>query len=212
MPLGPWTILDIVNSLSDKFTQDINEISVWLLRQVIHIIAEPLSHVLDLSLSTGIFPKCFKCSKVVPVFKKGAKDDIQNYRPISIVNTFGKVLEKYVADQLLNFFLKENIFSSSQHGFLPEKNTFSCILSVLNDISNNLLSEEFTALISLDLSKAFDLCNHDIILQKLSAYGVRGRALDWFRSFLENRTQKVSVNGTLSKNTKEVILGVLKDL
>ena len=208
MPMGPWKVLDVVHSLSDKYTQDINEISVWLLRQIIHTIAEPLAHILDLSIYNGIFPSCFKCSKVVPVYKSGAKDDIKNYRPISIINVFGKVLEKYVADQLLHFFLKENLFSPSQHGFLPRKNTFNCILSVFNIISNNLLSNETTAIISLDLSKAFDLCNHDIILKKLSAYGVRGIPLKWFESFLQNRTQMVTTNGTLSSSINEVRLGV----
>ena len=118
MEMGPFRFLQIVDNLQDKSTQDVNEVSVWLIKKVSHIIAEPLSHVFDLSIRTGIFPQIFKCSKVCPIYKrKGSVNIMSNYRPISIVNSFGKILEKYAADELLRFFTKNNIFSKHQHGF-----------------------------------------------------------------------------------------------
>ena len=88
--MGPWKLLEIVDRLNDKFTQDVNDVSIWLLKNVIEIIAEPLSYVFDLSICNGVFPEAFKCAKVVPVFKKsGKEDDITMYRPISIINSFG---------------------------------------------------------------------------------------------------------------------------
>ena len=209
LEMGPWKLLEIVDRLNDKFTQDVNDVSIWLLKNVIEIIAEPLSYVFDLSICNGVFPEAFKCAKVVPVFKKsGKEDDITMYRPISIINSFGKILEKYASDQLLSFLLKNNVLLPNQHGFLPGKSTFSCHLDILNFISNASLNGKYTAAIFLDISKAFDTCCHSIILDKLFAYGVRGIPYNFFKSFLSNRTQKVFVNNSFSSSAKNITLGV----
>ena len=209
LEMGPWKLLEIVDKLNDKFTQDVNDISIWLIKNVIEIIAEPLAYVFDLSICNGIFPESFKCAKVVPIFKKsGKEDDIAMYRPISIINSFGKILEKYASDQLLNFLLKNNVLLPNQHGFLPGKSTFSCHLDILNFISNASLNGKYTAAIFLDISKAFDTCCHSIILDKLFAYGVRGIPYNFFESFLSNRSQKVFVNSSYSSTAKNITLGV----
>ena len=197
--MGPCKILDIVNNLTDKYTQDINEVSVFLIKQIVDVIAEPLAYIFDLSINKGIFPDCFKCAKVVPIFKNsGSRNEVNNYRPISVINCFAKILEKYAADQLLRFLLKENLINENQHGFLPGKSTFSCLMNIINHISQTSFEKKNTSAIFLDLSKAFDTCSHKIILDKLEAYGVRGIPLDFFKSFLNNRSQKVFVNNKLS--------------
>ena len=107
-PIGPFAIVETVNKLHDKSTKDINDISIAFLRKIIYFIAEPLSHIFEMSLSNGIFPSQLKRNKVVPVFKNaGKKNLLNNYRPITIVNCFGKILEKIVADSLLTFLYKK---------------------------------------------------------------------------------------------------------
>ena len=109
---------------------------------------------------------------------------------------------------MLNYLIKEKIISDRQFGFVPEKNTASCLFNVIGNISKNCNSDLYTALIMLDISKAFDTCSHDIIIQKLQAYGVRSKQLSLFQSFLHNRAQKVVVGDVHSDNIEHVTIGV----
>ena len=104
--------------------------------------------------------------------------------------------------------LKENLISDRQFGFMPDRNTSSCLFNVIGKISKNCNENLYTALIMLDISKAFDSCNHAIIIEKLSAYGVRGIQLKLFQSFLDNRKQKVVIGNTSSGKTMPVDIGV----
>ena len=208
-PLGPYKIVEIVADLHDKYTEDINDISVAFLKKVIYFIAEPLSHVFNLSLSHGEFPEVFKSSKAVPIYKRsGNIRAMGNYRPISIVNCFAKILEKYVAESLTLFFSKNNVISKNQFGFTEGKSTFGCLFDIIAMISQNCHEGKYTAAIYLDIAKAFDTCDHDIILEKLSIYGVRGPQHAWFKSFLSNRTQKVKVGCSWSGKYQPVPIGV----
>ena len=208
-PLGPSQIVEIVDKLHDKNTQDINDISVSFLKKIIYYIAEPLAHVYELSLSQGVFPTLFKSNKTVPIYKRaGKRNDMSNFRPITIVNCFSKILEKYVSDSLTNFFTEKDIISKQQFGFIQGRNTYTCLFNIIANISKNSSNGEYTAAIFLDLAKAFDTCNHEILLEKLEAYGVRGVQLDWFKSFLTGRVQKVRVNNVWSSTFQQLKIGV----
>jgi hypothetical protein len=148
-------------------------------------------------------------NKVIPVYKGlGNKDKMSNYRPISIVNCFSKIVEKHIADSLLNYLITGNLISDRQYGFVPDRNTSSCLFNVIGKISQNSNNNIYSALVMLDISKAFDSCSHDIIIEKLSAYGVRGNQSNLFRSFLQNRFHKVSVGETFSETEESVTIGV----
>ena len=208
-PIGPFDIVKIVNELHDKSSKDINDISVSFLKKIIFYIADPLAHIFELSLNEGIFPSSFKINKTIPVFKRSGKiDEISNYRPISIVNCFAKILEKHLADSLLRYLIKEDLISDKQFGFMPAKNTSQCLFNVIGDISINSNENLYTALIMLDISKAFDTCSHDIIIEKLSSYGIRGIQLDLFRSFLKDRKQIVKIGDTSAEQYMSVDIGV----
>ena len=127
---------------------------------------------------------------------------MSNFRPI--VNCFSKILEKHVSDSLTNFFTEKNIISKQLFGFFQGRNTCTCLLDIIANISKNSSNGEYTAAIFLDLAKAFDTCDHEILLEKLEAYGVRCVKLEWFKSFLTGRVQKVMVNNVWSSTFQQL--------
>ena len=148
-----------------------------------------------------------KIAKVIPIFKKGNPLEMSNYRPISLLTSFSKILEKLIYTRTIDFFRSCQILSNSQFGFREKHTTSHAILHFINNVANALDNHSHTIGIFLDYSKAFDTIDHDILLSKLSYYGVRGKALDWFRSYLSNRQQFVSLDGTIS-SSKPVTCGV----
>ena len=140
-----------------------------------------------------IAPDIFKISKVTPVFKTGTVTDPGNYRPIAVLSPFAKILERLVYNQLSHFLEKENILFKHQFGFRKNYSTEQAILELTDNLKMKIDSNEAICSIFLDLSKAFDTVNHQILLQKLYRYGIRGVPLQWFKSYHEGRTQYVEV-------------------
>ena len=167
---------------------------------ILPTITTPLCHLFNLSLQTGYVPDQLKSAKVVPVFKSGDKHNFTNYRPISLLSSFAKLLEKIVAHQVLGFLHKNNILFKHQYGFRKSHNTTHPIIHFLDKIYNGLNSNnpEYTLGIFLDLKKAFDTVDFDILLSKMQHYGFQGISNDWFKSYLNNRTQYVEIDGKKS--------------
>ena len=147
-----------------------------------------------------------KIAKVIPVFKKGDRLCVNNYRPISLLTCLSKILEKIVYSRTMTFLQKHNIISDSQFGFREKHNTTHAILNLINNVSLSIEESCHTIGLFLDFSKAFDTINHNILLHKLAHYGIRGKALEWYRSYLGNRKQFVSVNGHESSTTTLYLL------
>jgi hypothetical protein len=151
-------------------------------------------------IAENVFANVLKISKVIPLFKKGDKDNMNNYRPISIVPTFSKVFEYLLKKQITKFFDNNNLFSKSQYGF---RNNLSTTLAV-NDLSEFVFSalenKEHVNATCFDLSKAFDCVTHHILLTKLGYYGFNQSSTDLLQSYLQNRQQFVAVNGMVSDN------------
>ena len=177
----------------ESLPQHYDGITNVLLKKIIHVIVFPLTHIFNLSLTTGTVPNKMKIAKVIPIFKKGDQQDVGNYHPLSILTIFSKILEKIVYSRLIAFFNCNHVLSGSQFGFRKKHSTAHALLLFINKIANAIDNVLHTAGIFLDFSKAFDTINHDILLQKLSHYGVRGRALEWFRSYLSGIKQFVYI-------------------
>ena len=139
-----------------------------------------------------------KIARVLPIFKEGSREDPANYRPISIISVIAKLIEKLVALRLTKFVDKYFILNNSQFGFRSGHSTTHAITNIHERILENINDGKHTVSIYLDLSKAFDSVNHQILLRKLDHYGVRGVALNFFASYLSRRQQYTSVNGELS--------------
>ena len=178
-----------------------------MLKDCISSIADPLLFICNLSFEKGIFPDRVKISKVIPVFKKGSKTIMSNYRPISITNPVGKILEKLMHSRMVKYLEKFNLIYDYQFGFRKNHSTTIAVIDVVNMIQNYLHEGKYVMGIFMDLQKAFDTVNINILLAKLEHYGFRGNALRWFKSYLEGRSQFTEVNKVLS-STKMLNCGV----
>ena len=166
------------------------------------IFIKPWRHVFNLSLSNGIFPARLKTSRTIPVFKAGRADLCDNYRPIALLSSLSKVLEKMVSVQLINHLDRNKLLYKHQYGFQRNKSTEHSIIHALNFISTAMNENKYTIGVFFDLKKAFDVCSHDILLMKLNKMGITGTAYSWFESYLSERSQIVDINGIKSRSRK----------
>ena len=169
-----------------------------LLKLIQNYIDSPLEKLFNCSFSTGIVPDKFKLACVVPVFKKGAQTDFCNYRPISLLSIFNRLLEKLMYKRLINFIDREKILFKNQFGFREKHSTTLTTSLIIDKIQKAIEEGKFSCGIFLDLSKAFDCVNHQILLSKLEFYGLRGITHSWLKSYLSNRKQYVSIGNTTS--------------
>jgi hypothetical protein len=195
---GPVHVCDIVKSFECKASTDLDGISTKLLKSIIDVICIPLAHIFKTSLETGIFPNKFKYSRIVPIYKSGDPKSCDNYRPIALVSAISKILEKIVAVRLTNHLQLNDLLYKHQYGFQRNMSTEHNLIHVINFISNALNNGNYCIGVFLDLKKAFDVCSHDILLKKLTKFGINDLELAWFRNYLLNRYQKVDINGQYS--------------
>lgn len=197
-PATPDEVGRVFRECSNSNALDINSHSQKLFTSIYDLMKYDIAQLYNTSVSMGIFPTCMKLAKVIPIYKKGRKDHLANYRPIAILPFLSKIIEKLVNKRLLNFLIEHSLINSSQYGFLPGRSTIHAAMEYYEIIAQGFSDNKSTISISLDLSKAFDTINVDILLTKLSHIGIRGTALDWFRSYATSRRQCVAVAGVLS--------------
>jgi len=172
-----------------------------------NFIVPPLTYLINKSFELGIFHSSFKKAKVIPIHKKGNTSRVENYRPISLLSNISKVFEKLMYSRLDRFMCKYDLFYQYQYGFRKGHSTIDAIINSINMIRMENGANNYVIGIFFDLSKAFDTVNHTILLYKLEAYGIRGSALNWFKSYLADRSQYTVVNDKLS-STQQVTIGV----
>ena len=176
-------------------------------RYLLYIVIYLLAEFFNRFISQATYPDSLKLARVVPVFKSGDSANINNYRPISILSTVNKVFETLTFDRISSFLNSHNIISNNQYGFRAQRNTTQAIFTLVSDLLNTFNKKIYTIAIFIDLKKAFDSVNLDILLHKLNLYGFRGLSNSFFESYLKNRKQFVYVNGKPSK-TNNIDIGV----
>ena len=192
------TINEIINKLPPKTSSGYDEISLKLLKKLKNPLIKPLTVIVNQMINTGIFPQMLKIAKVVPLYKKGDKNLLINYRPISLLPSISKIFEKIIYTQMYKYFEENNLFFTSQYGFRTDHSTELAALEVADRIICNMDRGKIPFNIYLDLSKAFDTIDHKILLKKLDYYGIKGTSLNLIQSYLSNRKQFVNYNNTMS--------------
>ena len=184
-----------------------DEIPMFLLKNNADLLSPILCFLCNLSLNTGRFPTVHKYGTIVPLYKNKERHIISNYRPICLLNVVSKVLEKVISTRLLNHVETNRILNDSQFAYRKGRGTDSAISKFVNSIIDNFEKGDYTVAAYLDLTKAFDCVNHQILLYKLDHYGVKNNAYEWFRSYLTDRKQRVKFQGHLSEE-KTINIGV----
>jgi len=192
-------ITSIIKALKTKNSHEFDEISMELLK--INI-CSPLTYICNKSIVSGTFPDRMKFSIIKPVFKKGNKMNLINYRPISLLTSFPKVFEKALFNRLTAHFNTNKLLVGNQFGFREGIATEDAIFKLINETSNALNNNKMAGSIFCDLEKAFDSVNHDILLSELPYFGSNSKAKLLLESYLQNRYQRVQItNSYFNSNT-----------
>ena len=185
----------------------IDEISPNVVKASFETIKTPLMHIFNLSFKTGQFPTKLKCGRVTPIYKTGKKTDVSNYRPISILPCLSKVLERIMYNRLYEYLQINEILYNKQFGFQPKHSTQHAVMELISEITDGFEKNMYTLGIFIDLSKAFDTVNHEILLNKLKNYGIKNKNLLWFENYLSNRSQCIE-HESIKTNFKNIACGV----
>ena len=197
-PVTEDEVLKSIYSLKNTKSVGIDDINSFILKASAPVIVKSLTHLINKSLLEGIFPSRWKTAKIVPVLKKGDKMQADNYRPISLLSCVSKILEKVVQKQLVFYLRTNGILSKEQSGFRLKHSTNTALIKVTDEWLRALDKGEYTGNIFVDLQKAFDMVDHEILFKKLKCIGITGMSLEWFRSYLTDRKIITSMNNVSS--------------
>ena len=194
------TVSHIIANLQPKPTRGYDGISSKLINQFSHALIKPITMIINQSLNTGIFPDQLKIAKVIPIYKNNNLDvnDLNNYRPISILPTISKIFERIVYDQVYNYLEKNSLLYISQYGFRPKHSTEFAVIELIDEIYKHLDNSKNPLVVFCDLSKAFDTLDHTILLKKMKSFGLSDKTIGWFKNYLSNRKQYVVLDNTSS--------------
>ena len=178
-----------------------------LLKIAPNVLTPGITYMINKSLASGVFPGIWKHAKVNPIFKAGSKDDVNNYRPISILPTLSKIIEKWIQIKLMSYLNKHTLLHENQSGFRKNHSTESALILMTDTWLKAINEGKLVGCAMIDFRKAFDLVDHQLLLKKLRIYQFSDMSLSWFKSYLSNRTQQVVINDCSSVNG-DVLCGV----
>lgn len=197
-PTDEVEIGNIISHLKSDSAPGWDGISNQVLKSTKHCLAAPIAFLCNLSFTTGSVPSDMKMANVCPIYKSGEKQLASNYRPISLLSSLSKIIEKVMNKRLLKYLEELNIFSENQYGFRNGKSTEDAVTKLVDSVIAKLDRGYRCAGVFLDLAKAFDTVSRPLLLDKMERLGLRGTALDWFSSYLSDRKQRVCVGEHLS--------------
>ena len=207
--INPTDKTEIKNILSLDPLRSIgpNSIPTKILKLLSNDISTQFAELFNLSFSEGVFPLILKTCKVIPIYKKDSQLNCSNYRPISLLSNIDKILERIMYNRLYKFLETNNLIYSLQFGFRQKHSTSHAFIHLTDKIREQLDKGNFACGIFVDFQKALHTVDHQILIQKLNYYGIRGIANNWFSSYLQNRTQFVSIN-VFDYNVNSICCGV----
>ena len=197
-PVDEEEISNMISQLNTSKSCGPNSVPTKLLKDNSELFSSPLKHIINLSFEEGCFPDMLKVANVCPIYKKKCKNKCENYRPISLLPNLSKLFERAMHSRLYDFLEKSHILYDLQFGFRKKNSTTHALLDIVEKIRDNLDKKTFSCGVFIDLEKAFDTVNHNILLQKLQFYGILGKNISWFTSYLNNRKQRVKLSSQFS--------------
>ena len=197
-PVTEEQVLRKLRDLNTKKSHGPDGLHPRFLRDTAPFIYKSLTHIINTSFQTGYVPESMKTARVVPLHKTGDRKKPNNYRPISILSTFTKIIEGFVHDKIFSFLTRLDIWSSDQYGFRKGRSTKGALIRFIDELQRKLDTGHAAGAVYCDLSKAFDTVSPSILLQKLNYYGIRGVALTWFENYFKDRKQYVQDGQTSS--------------
>lgn len=202
-PVDEKECAGIIQSLNNTNAVGYDDINTTILKSCNLLLIPVLCYLINLSFTSGTFPDFLKKTIIKPLYKKGCRTDINNYRPIALIPIFSKIFEKAMASRLNNFFHKHFVIRPEQNGFQKQKSTTLATFSLIKEVIEYIDKGNHSVGIFFDMTKAFDYIRHDTLLYKCEKYGIRGVAYNWMKSYLCNRYQCVEIS-TINKNSKLV--------
>ena len=200
-------VIDLCKNIEVFKSSGFDDISSRICKDAFMVIPNQMAYLFNVSLETGIFPQAWKAAKVVPLFKGGDRESRNNYRPVSLLPLPGKLLEKIVHKRITEFFDANQFLIKEQGGFRKGFSTVSTIADLTDDLFSNINKGETSLAAFIDLRKAFDTVNFDILSNKLEIAGIRSGTLAWCKNYLFNRNQRTLANGYVS-DRRQVTCGV----
>ncbi|CAB4014371.1 Isoleucine--tRNA ligase, cytoplasmic, partial [Paramuricea clavata] len=191
-------ILNLAAELDQNKSTGLDGIPAYFIKSSIHSIAPIILRICNMSIENGVFPNMWKKARLIPIYKAETRTERNNYRPISILPILSKLLERHVANSYVKFLTENDILSSCQHGFRAHHSCESTLIFICEHLLDNIEQGLINGIALIDLSKAFDLVDHRLLLQKLEQYGITPIALKWFKSYLNDRYQVVQIASSLS--------------
>ena len=184
-PASKKEVISVINEMKTKKSTGSNSIPAQILKISNQIICKPLTCLINLSFSNGIYPDLLKTSNVIPVFKRGERQDYKNYQPISLISGLSKLMDKIVHPRLHSFLEKNSLLFEQQYGFRNKLSTNHGHIDIMSKIQTACDKGIFACSVNVDFKKAFHTVNHEFLLNKLNHYGIRGSELQWFKTYLK---------------------------
>lgn len=203
-PSTPNEVANIIQSLKNTKSTGNDGLATNIIKKVHKYINSPLSYIINLCFEKGIFPDKLKTSIIKPLYKKGNKAEVKNYRPVALVPIFSKIMEKSIQSRLYNFLEKKNILVDEQKGFRKNKSINLAIYDFLKKVMICVDTKIPICALYMDMTRAFDYVDHNILIDKLEKYGIRGKGLELITSYLNNRQQFTEVVNIDIKTKKEM--------
>ena len=188
-------IVKIIRTLEPKNSCGHDLLSNRMLKKEISWFAKVLPQLINDSMKEGIFPKVLKLATIIPIFKKGEKDNMNNYRPIALLPVMSKIFEKVINERITKILNDRGYIDENQYGFRKKHSTEDAILKFVDQIEKELSDKKHVVSVFVDVTKAFDSCDHEILIKKIEKIGLTGKSLDVIKSYLKDREQEVWVNG-----------------
>ena len=198
-PVHPDTVDEMISNLRNSGSVGLDYVDTGIIKLIKKDICPAVTHIINLSIKHSTFPTPFKKAKVVPLHKSGDRLNPKNYRPVAILPVLSKLLERAVFTQMISYFESNNLLHPNHHGFRANHNTTTALIQMYDAWVEAMDRGEATGVCFLDMSAAFDMVNHSVLLDKLLLYGFDATAFTWIQSYLVDRKQTVCIDGTCSK-------------